>query len=118
MSKVAGGANNHLINRTLGGARYNRGQPQRKGTQGPEFEGELPEQELADFKPTDVEVPIIYRTTAEGTTFSIYVKNNRGYFTVGDSDPVITLAACRRSSSSLLARPFPSNCSKVSGLTS
>ena len=40
--------------------------------------------------PADVEVPIVYRSVDGGTTFSLYLKNNQGYFTVGNSDPVVT----------------------------
>jgi parallel beta-helix repeat protein len=36
--------------------------------------------------PTDVEVPIIYRTVNNGTTFYLYVKNNKGYFSVGNNN--------------------------------
>ena len=36
--------------------------------------------------PTDVEVPIIYRKVNNGNTFSIYVKNNKGYFSVGNNN--------------------------------
>jgi parallel beta-helix repeat protein len=38
----------------------------------------------------DVEIPIIYRAFNGSTTFSLYVKNNRGYFTVGNSVPIVT----------------------------
>ncbi|MEJ2506735.1 MAG: right-handed parallel beta-helix repeat-containing protein, partial [Ignavibacteriaceae bacterium] len=42
-----------------------------------------------------VKMPIIYRTVYNqdgslGTSFSLYVENNRGYFTVGNSAPVST----------------------------
>ncbi len=40
--------------------------------------------------PAGVETPIIYRSVEGGTTFSLYVKNNKGYFSVGDSEPVVT----------------------------
>ncbi|NNG26903.1 MAG: hypothetical protein HKM87_05215, partial [Ignavibacteriaceae bacterium] len=49
---------------------------------------------LLGDSPADVEIPVVYREvqtgTTYGTTFSMYVKNNRGYFTVGESDPVVT----------------------------
>ena len=41
--------------------------------------------------PSDVEVPIVYRALQNGgTTFALYTKNNKVYFSVGDSDPVET----------------------------
>ncbi len=49
---------------------------------------------LLGDSPAGVEVPVVYREvqtgTTFGTTFSMYVKNNRGYFTVGESAPVVT----------------------------
>ena len=36
--------------------------------------------------PTDVNVPIIYRTVNNGKTFSLYIKNNKGYFSVGNNN--------------------------------
>jgi len=36
--------------------------------------------------PADVEVPIVYRAVDGGTTFSLYVKNNKGYFSVGNNN--------------------------------
>jgi len=36
--------------------------------------------------PADVEVPIIYRKVNNGNTFSIYVKNNKGYFSIGNNN--------------------------------
>jgi hypothetical protein len=40
--------------------------------------------------PTDIEIPVVYRAVNGGTTFSLYIKNNRGHFSVRDSDPVLT----------------------------
>jgi hypothetical protein len=37
-----------------------------------------------------VKMPIVYRAVAGGTTFSIYVKNNKGYFSVGNSPEIST----------------------------
>jgi len=36
--------------------------------------------------PPNVEVPIIYRSVNNGTTFSLYIKNNMGYFSVGNKN--------------------------------
>src|SRR5690554_3497730 len=36
--------------------------------------------------PVDVEYPVIYRKVNNGTTFSLYVKNNRAYFSVGNNN--------------------------------
>ncbi|HSM62948.1 MAG TPA: LamG-like jellyroll fold domain-containing protein, partial [Gillisia sp.] len=38
--------------------------------------------------PTDVEVPIVYRAVDGGNTFSIYLKNNEAYFSVGNNNNV------------------------------
>ena len=35
-------------------------------------------------------MPIIYRAVQGGTTFSIYVKDNKGYFSVGNSPEIST----------------------------
>ena len=37
-----------------------------------------------------VKMPIVYRAVDGGTTFSIYVKDNKGYFTVGNSQAIST----------------------------
>lgn len=37
-----------------------------------------------------VTMPIIYRSVEGGTSFSMYVKNNKAYFSVGNSQPVST----------------------------
>ncbi|HSR18928.1 MAG TPA: LamG-like jellyroll fold domain-containing protein, partial [Ignavibacteriaceae bacterium] len=39
--------------------------------------------------PPDVEVPVIYRAVNNGTTFSMYVKNNKGYFAVGNNNSAV-----------------------------
>jgi hypothetical protein len=39
--------------------------------------------------PADVEVPVVYRTVNNGTTFSMYIKNNKGYFTVGNNNSAV-----------------------------
>jgi len=44
---------------------------------------------LGDTAP-DTDIPVVYRAIDDGTTFSLYIKNNRGYFTVGDSEPAVT----------------------------
>ncbi len=38
--------------------------------------------------PPDVNVPIIYRSVNNGTTFSLYIKNNKGYFSVGNNNTI------------------------------
>src|SRR5690606_12125664 len=38
----------------------------------------------------DETMPVIYRSVEGGTSFSMYVKNNKAYFSVGNSDPVST----------------------------
>ena len=35
-------------------------------------------------------MPVVYRAVDGGTTFSIYVKDNKGYFTVGNSPAIST----------------------------
>ena len=37
-----------------------------------------------------VKMPIVYRAVQGGTTFSIYVKDNKGYFSVGNSPEIST----------------------------
>ena len=40
---------------------------------------------------SNVKMPIIYRSVnGGGTSFSLYVQNNKGYFSVGNSTPVST----------------------------
>ncbi len=36
--------------------------------------------------PPNTQVPIIYRTVNNGTSFSLYIKNNQGYFSVGNNN--------------------------------
>ena len=36
--------------------------------------------------PADVEVPVVYRTVNNGNTFSMYLKNNTAYFSVGNNN--------------------------------
>ncbi|MGB8320794.1 MAG: right-handed parallel beta-helix repeat-containing protein, partial [Ignavibacteriaceae bacterium] len=36
--------------------------------------------------PPDADIPIIYRTVNNGTTFSLYIKNNKGYFSIGNNN--------------------------------
>jgi hypothetical protein len=40
--------------------------------------------------PFDSDIPIIYRALNDETTFSLYLRNNKGYFSIGDSEPVET----------------------------
>ena len=41
----------------------------------------------------NIKMPVIYRSVSGGgTSFSLYVQNNKGYFTVGNSTPVSTPA--------------------------
>ena len=38
--------------------------------------------------PADVEVPIVYRTVNNGKTFSMYLKNNKAYFSIGNNNTI------------------------------
>ena len=38
--------------------------------------------------PADVEVPIVYRTVNNGKTFSMYLKNNKVYFSIGNNNTI------------------------------
>ena len=39
--------------------------------------------------PPNVVVPIVFRSVNNGTTFALYLKNNMGYFSVGNSNLAI-----------------------------
>ncbi len=39
--------------------------------------------------PSNVEIPIVYRTVNNGTTFKMYLKNNKAYFSVGNNNTII-----------------------------
>jgi len=38
--------------------------------------------------PTDIEVPIVYRKVNNGNTFSMYLKNNKAYFSIGNNNNI------------------------------
>ena len=38
--------------------------------------------------PPNVEIPIVYRTVNNGKTFSMYLKDNKGYFSIGNNNNI------------------------------